>query len=66
MAPGRSSVLTKAAVEVFAQHFLEKPEVLLISESAEKVHWQFGKLLGRLGLTINPKKTLPDLLICYS
>lgn len=63
MAPGRSSVLTKAAVEVFAKNFLEKPEVLLISESAEKVHWQFGKLLESLELTINPKKTLPDLLI---
>ena len=63
MAPGKSSVLTKAAVEVFAKNFLEKPEVLLISESAKKVHWQFGRLLDRLGLVVNPKKTLPDLII---
>lgn len=63
MSPGKSSVLTKAAVEVFAHNFMEKPEVLLISESAEKVHWQFGKLLERLKLAINPKKTLPDLII---
>ncbi|MBT2289497.1 hypothetical protein J7E73_10205 [Paenibacillus albidus] len=63
MSPGKSSVLTKAAVEDFAHNFMEKPEVLLISESAEKVHWQFGKLLERLKLAINPKKTLPDLII---
>lgn len=63
MAPGKSSVLTKAAVEVFAKNFLEKPEVLLISESADKVHREFGKVLDRIGLKIDPKKTLPDLII---
>ncbi|MCT1402499.1 hypothetical protein M4D81_26270 [Paenibacillus sp. p3-SID867] len=60
---GKSSVLTKHTVEVFAKEFLSKPEVLLISESADKVHWQFGKLLEFLRLTINPKKILPDVII---
>ncbi|WP_019914325.1 BsuBI/PstI family type II restriction endonuclease [Paenibacillus sp. HW567] len=63
LAPGKSSVLTKLAVESFAKNFFNKPEVLLISESAEKIHWQFGKLLDRLKLTVNPKKLLPDLII---
>jgi len=63
LAPGKSSVLTKQAVEIFAQKFLRKPEVLLISESADKVHWQFGKLLDLLRLTVNPKKLLPDIIV---
>jgi len=63
LAPGKSSVLTKAALEVFANKFLKEPTVLLISESAEKIHMEEAKILERLNLVINPKKTLPDLLI---
>lgn len=63
LAPGPSSILTKAAVEVFAKKFLEKPEVLLISESADKIHANFGKVLDSLKITINLKKALPDVLI---
>ncbi|CDN46162.1 BsuBI/PstI family type II restriction endonuclease [Paenibacillus sp. P22] len=63
LASGMSSVLTKAAVEIFAKNFMEKPEVLLISESADKVHWKFGKLLQSLRLALNPKRALPDVII---
>ncbi|NQX63749.1 BsuBI/PstI family type II restriction endonuclease [Paenibacillus qinlingensis] len=60
---GLSSVLSKEAVETFARNFLVKPEVLLISDSKVKFHPQFSKLFGNIGLSLDPKKTLPDLII---
>ncbi|MNV15562.1 hypothetical protein D3C71_1062910 [compost metagenome] len=66
MSPGRSSVLTKLAIEVFANNFLNKPSVILISESAEKVNWQYSKNLDIVKLALNPKKVLPDIILADS
>lgn len=63
LAPGPSSVITKAVVEDFATRFLEAPAVLWLSESGNKVVAQDDKLAARIGLKIEPDKNLPDLIL---
>lgn len=63
LAPGPSSVISKAVVEVFAPRFLEHPAVLWLSESGNKVVVQDDKLAAKLGLKIKPDKNLPDLIL---
>lgn len=63
LSPGPSSIITKAAVEVFATKFLEDPAVLWLSESGNKVVVEELKLAAKLGLKIEPDKNLPDLIL---
>lgn len=60
---GPSSVISKAVVEVFAPTFLEDPVVLWLSESGNKVVLRDDKIAAQLGIIIDPKKTLPDLIL---
>ncbi len=55
MAPGLSSIITKAVVEVFAPRFLINPAVPWISESGKKVVEKDDKLLRILGIEIKPR-----------
>lgn len=61
--PGPSAPLTKAVVEEFATRFLRDPVVLLISESANKVGYEDREQLSLAGLNIDPKSTLPDVVL---
>lgn len=61
--PGDSSQITKAVIEVFAQRFLVHPAVLWISESGNKVVLHDDKLMRDLGLPIDQKRLLPDLVL---
>lgn len=63
LAPGPSSVISKAVVEVFAPAFLYKPAVLLLSESGDKIVAQEEKLIASIGLRIDKAKLLPDILL---
>ena len=63
MAPGPSSVISKAVVEEFAPRFLEKPAVIWLSESRNKVVKQDDDLARAIGLTIEPDRNLPDLIL---
>ncbi len=63
MAPGLSSVITKAVVEVFAPRFLTNPAVVWISESGKKVVEKHDALLNALGVKIDPGKLLPDVIL---
>ena len=63
LAPGPSSIISKAVVEVFATRFLENPAVLWLSESGNKVVVEDLNLAAKLGLRIEPDKTLPDLIL---
>lgn len=63
LAPGPSSIITKAVVEDFAFRFLEKPVVLWLSESGNKVVVQDDKLANAIGLKIEADKNLPDLIL---
>ena len=63
LAPGPSSIISKAVIEVFAKRFLEHPAVLWLSESGNKVVLQDDKLASDLGLRIEPDKNLPDLIL---
>ena len=63
MAPGPSSVISKAVVEEFAPRFLEKPAVVWLSESRNKVVKQDDDLAKAIGLTIKPDRNLPDLIL---
>ncbi|HVR95657.1 MAG TPA: BsuBI/PstI family type II restriction endonuclease [Thermoanaerobaculia bacterium] len=63
LAPGPSSLLTKAVVEEFASRFLNNPAVVMISESAKKMTFQDEQLARAIGLTIPVSKTLPDLIL---
>ena len=63
MDPGPSSVITKAVVEEFAKRFLEKPAVIWLSESRRHVVAQDDALAQEIGLTIQPDKTLPDVIL---
>lgn len=61
---GPSSILTKAVIEEFALRFLEKPGVLWMSESGNKVVARDDELAAAIGLKIDQSKLLPDLLLC--
>lgn len=63
MAPGPSSLISRAVVEVFAPRFMENPVVLWLSESGNKVVARDDKLAARIGLKIEADKNLPDLIL---
>ncbi|MEQ6280841.1 BsuBI/PstI family type II restriction endonuclease [Kluyvera huaxiensis] len=63
LAPGPSSVIAKAVIEVFAPNFLKKPTVLWLSESGNKVIARDEVLAQALGLNIDASKALPDIIL---
>ena len=63
MEPGPSSVISKAVVEQFAPRFLEQPGVIWLSESRNQVVARDDSLAQDIGLTIQPDRNLPDLIL---
>lgn len=63
LAPGPSSIISRAVVEVFAKRFLEEPAVLWLSESGNKVVMRDDAILNALDLKIEADKNLPDLIL---
>lgn len=63
LAPGPSSVITKAVIEEFAPRFLEHPVVLWVSESGEKVAHRDDAAASHIGLDIQAQQNLPDLIL---
>lgn len=63
MKPGPSSDITKAAIEVFAPRFLNKPAVLFVSESGNKVVARDDNLAKSIGLAIKADRNLPDVIL---
>ena len=63
MAPGPSSFISKAVIEVFASRFLAKPAVLWVSESGAKVIARDDELAKKLNLKITPDRNLPDIIL---
>lgn len=63
LSPGPSSVISKAVIEVFANKFLEKPGVIWLSESGNKVVKRDDDLARAIGLSILPDKVLPDIIL---
>lgn len=63
MEPGRSSIIAKSVVEEFATRFLERPSVIWMSESRNHVVARDDRLAQEIGLTIQPDRNLPDLIL---
>jgi hypothetical protein len=63
LAPGPSSIIARAVVEVFAPRFLEAPAVLWLSESGNKVVLRDDRIANTIGLAIQASTTLPDLIL---
>lgn len=63
MAPGPSSVISKAVIEIFAPRFLQVPGVVFLSESRNKVVSRDDDLAKSIGLRIRAEKNLPDILL---
>ena len=63
MESGPSSVISKAVVEEFAPRFLEQPGVIWLSESRNQVVARDDRLAQAIGLTIDPSRNLPDLIL---
>jgi hypothetical protein len=63
LAPGPSSVISKAVIEIFAPAYLENPAVLWLSESGNKVVFRDDRIATQIGLKIEPDKNLPDLIL---
>lgn len=63
LAPGPSSIISKAVVEEFAPRFLGQPAVLWLSESGNKVVARDDKVASAIGLKIEADKNLPDLIL---
>jgi len=63
LAPGPSSIISKAVIEVFAPRFLENPAVLWLSESGNKVVMRDDSIATAIGLKIEADKNLPDLIL---
>jgi hypothetical protein len=63
LAPGPSSLISKAVVEIFAKAFLREPAILWLSESGNKVLVRDDKIAAAIGLKIEPDKNLPDLIL---
>jgi len=63
LAPGPSSVISKAVIEEFAPMFLIHPAVLWLSESASKEDRRDSELANSLGIKIKADKFLPDIIM---
>ncbi|MFC0103688.1 BsuBI/PstI family type II restriction endonuclease [Sphingopyxis terrae] len=63
LAPGPSSTIAKAVVEIFANAFLVQPAVLWLSESGNKVVMRDDRIAAAIGLQIQADKNLPDLIL---
>jgi hypothetical protein len=63
MAPGPSSIISKAVIEEFAIRFLEQPGVIFVSESGNKVVARDDALAKAIGLQIKVDKNLPDIVL---
>nr|WP_082535080.1 BsuBI/PstI family type II restriction endonuclease [Nonomuraea pusilla] len=63
LAAGISSLIIKGIVETWALARLKLPVVLAISEPGDKVHLADDALLRKLGIKIDDKNVLPDVII---
>ena len=63
MAPGPSSQITKAVLEEFVPRFLVQPGLIWLSESGNQVVAQDDELARAIGLTIQPDRSLPDMIL---
>jgi hypothetical protein len=63
MTTGPSADISKAVIEVFAPKFLQKPGVIALSESGNKVVARDDELAKAIGLTIPADKSLPDIVL---
>ncbi len=63
MQPGPSSVISKAVIEEFAPRFLGVPGAIWLSESRNQVVARDDELAQAIGLTIDPQRNLPDLIL---
>ncbi len=63
LAPGPSSLISKAVIEVFAPRYLQKPTVIWLSESGAKVVLRDEAIAKAIGLNIQADKDLPDLIL---
>ena len=63
LAPGPSSLISKAVVETFAPTFLHKPAVVLLSESGNRIVAQDEHLSRSIRLQINAAELLPDIVL---
>ncbi len=63
LAPGPSSTIAKAVIEVFAKRFLDQPAVLWLSESGNKIVSRDDRIANAIGLKIEADKNLPDLIL---
>jgi len=63
LAPGPSSVIAKAVIEVFTKRYLDTPAVLWLSESGNKVVLRDDRIASKIGLQIEADKNLPDIIL---
>lgn len=63
MIPGASTDISKAVIEVFAPKFLQKPGVISLSESGNKVVARDDALAKAIGVAIPADKSLPDIVL---
>jgi BsuBI/PstI restriction endonuclease domain/BsuBI/PstI restriction endonuclease HTH domain len=63
MAPGPSSVISKAVIEKFAKNFLVAPAVLWVSESGAKIVARDDELAAQIKLRISADRSLPDIIL---
>jgi len=63
MAPGLSSIISKAVVENFAPRFLRKSAVIFLSESRNKIVSRDDELARAIGLEIRAERSLPDIVL---
>ncbi|SEK65943.1 BsuBI/PstI family type II restriction endonuclease [Streptacidiphilus jiangxiensis] len=60
---GKSSLIIKGVVETWSLSRLQTPVVLAISEPGDKVHLGEAIALQNLGITIDSKNVLPDIIM---
>jgi hypothetical protein len=63
LSPGESSLIAKGVIEVFAPRFLEKPGVILVSETSRKEEAVDLRLAQSVGLPIPANELLPDIIL---
>ena len=63
MSPGPSSILSQKFIEDFLRLHTNKPAVLWISESGNKVVESDLELMSKIGLPIDQQKLLPDMVV---
>jgi len=63
LSPGNHGNIIASVIEDFTPRFLTDAELLYVADTARRIVWLADKRAKQLGITIDPKRKLPDVVV---